>query len=152
MHWGICEVQYFSQTAKLACFVGQEDSSYIVLCGSAQNVLSTTFPSEISGFSGSLAPSILAVLARESEWIRTATNTRSIGGAIGTMDLLQLGVAEGEALEHLADLVEMQPGAVQEVEFLAKRLMSGRTIRHTHEASREVPVILGTPLFVSQAD
>lgn len=148
MRWSVAEVQYCGKNHKIVFFAGQKDSSYVVLTGSAENVLGTTH-----GYSGSLAPTILAVLAREPEWIRKALEVNSIEGAIGAIDMMQLNLAEEqEALGRVVDMAEMRNGAVQEVEFLAKRMMSGQTIRHTYEEPREVSVVLGTPLYVAQAD
>ncbi|EIE99896.1 DUF7019 family protein [Saccharomonospora glauca] len=113
----------------LVYFGGESDGIVVGLGGSGKHVLGASAADDTEGVPRSVTPNLLEGLAAEPE--------------IG--DLLGVGTAsDDEALRAVALATANLRGPLQNVEFVAKRLLHGRVDgRH---------VVLGSPLYVALAD
>lgn len=113
----------------LVYFGGEADGTVVGLGGSGKHVLGSSSEQDAEGVPRSVTPNLLDGLAAEP----------------GIGDLLGVGTgADDEALRAVELATANLRGPLQNVEFVAKRLLSGCL------GSRRV--VLGSPLYVALAD
>jgi hypothetical protein len=132
---------------RIVYFGGMTDHTVIGLAGSRKHILTSSGDSEVSLGGGSGAPDLIALL-------RSADP--NIVGPAGLGQLPRGGDQLGWEADAIYDASTNMSGSVQQLDFVAKRLAT-RSADPARDSGQEgyrfsKTILLGTPVYVAQAD
>jgi len=134
VRWGPYLDTYGEEESPLVWFAGETDETVVALGGSSTNLLG--YSGDSPTHSHSMAPTLLTRLSKELSLPRPTASAPATGvdWELGAVELANQGSI----------------GTLQEVEFVARRLIYGETT--LPQSAPRIHVLLGTPLYVAMSE